>query len=85
VAFLTQLWFFATPVVYPISKVPEPWRPWYGLNPMAGVVEGFRWALLGAQPPDWRMLAASVAATVALLAGGLFYFRRMEKQFADLV
>jgi lipopolysaccharide transport system permease protein len=82
--FLIQFWMFATPVAYPSSIVPERWRALYGLNPMAGVVEGFRWALLGKQPPG-AMLAVSVAVVIAILIGGLYYFRRMEQEFADVV
>jgi len=82
--FLIQFWLFATPVAYPSSIVPERWRPLYGLNPMAGVVEGFRWALLGSKPPG-AMLAVSVAVVIVLLIGGLYYFRRMEQEFADVV
>ena len=82
--FLTQFWLFATPVAYSSSLVPERWRALYGLNPMAGVVEGFRWALLGKEPPG-PLLAVSVAVVVLLLIGGLYYFRRMEKTFADVV
>jgi homopolymeric O-antigen transport system permease protein len=83
--FLIQVWLFATPVAYPSSIVPERWRPLYGLNPMAGVVEGFRWALLGTNQPPGAMLAVSVAVVVVLLIGGLYYFRRMEQEFADVV
>lgn len=83
--FLVQFWLFATPVAYPSSLVPEKWRPLYGLNPMAGVVEGFRWALLGKADPPSIMLAVSVAAVLLLLVSGLYYFRRMEKEFADIV
>ncbi|HEY8187628.1 MAG TPA: ABC transporter permease [Pyrinomonadaceae bacterium] len=82
--FLIQFWLFATPVAYPSSIVPERWRALYGLNPMAGVVDGFRWALLGTQPPR-SMLVVSVAVVIALLIGGLYYFRRMEQEFADVV
>jgi lipopolysaccharide transport system permease protein len=82
--FLTQLWLFATPVAYPSSIVPERWRWVIGLNPMAGVVEGFRWSLLGTDPPG-PMLWISVANVALLLVGGLFFYRRMEKAFADLV
>ena len=83
--FLTQFWLFATPVVYPASLVPEQWRLLYGLNPMAGVVEGFRWALLGkAGPPD-VMLAVSAIAVLATFIGGLYYFSRAEDTFADVV
>lgn len=85
VPFLAQLWLFITPIAYPSSLLAEPWRTVYGLNPMAGVVEGFRWALLGTGEPPGAMLAASVLAAFALLASGAFYFRRMEKTFADVV
>ncbi|HLI27384.1 MAG TPA: ABC transporter permease [Chloroflexota bacterium] len=83
--FLTQLWLFATPVVYPSSLVPEAWRPLLGLNPMAGVVEGFRWAVVGRGALSFELLATSVATTAVLLLGGLFYFRRLEQSFADTV
>jgi lipopolysaccharide transport system permease protein len=82
--FLTQFWMFSTPIAYPSSIVPQRWRLLYGLNPMAGVVEGFRWALLGTQPPG-PMLAVSVVAVIVILVGGLYYFRRMEETFADIV
>jgi homopolymeric O-antigen transport system permease protein len=85
VPFLAQLWFFATPVVYPTSIVPEPWRPLFALNPMVGVVDGFRWALLGSPvAPDVTVLI-SIGAVVAILVAGLFYFRRMERTFADVI
>lgn len=84
IPFLTQLWMFATPVAYPSSLIPQPWRTWYGLNPMAGVVEGFRWALLGKSGGPGLLLWVSVAAVLILLVGGLFYFRRMESTFADI-
>jgi lipopolysaccharide transport system permease protein len=83
--FLIQFWLFATPVAYPSSIVPAAWRPLYGLNPMAGVVEGFRWAMLGKAEPPGTMLWVSVAVVLALLVGGLYYFRSMEQQFADVV
>lgn len=83
--FLTQLWLFATPIAYPSSLVPESWRMLYGLNPMAGVVEGFRWALLGTGTGPSPMLAVSVVATCGLVLSGLSYFRRMERTFADTV
>jgi homopolymeric O-antigen transport system permease protein len=86
--FLVQLWLLATPIAYPSSLLGEPWRTLYGLNPMAGVVEGFRWALLG-RGDDLRgpvsLLAASAASALVLLASGVFYFRRMERTFADVV
>jgi homopolymeric O-antigen transport system permease protein len=83
--FLTQLWMFATPIAYPSSLLHEPWRSVYGLNPMVGVVEGFRWALLGVSSMPGPMVVVSSGAAVLLLAGGAFYFRRMERTFADLV
>ena len=83
--FLTQFWMFATPIVYPSSLLKEPWRTVYGLNPMVGVVEGFRWALLGTKNSPGPMIAVSAVASLALLVGGAFYFRRMEKTFADVV
>lgn len=85
VPFLIQLWLFATPVAYPSTIIPEPWQTLYGLNPMVGVVEGFRWALLGTPPgPGW-MTGLSAVVALALLVTGAFYFRRMEKAFADVV
>ena len=83
--FLVQFWLFATPVAYPSSIVPENWRALYGLNPMAGVVEGFRWALLGKSSPPSALLFVSTAVVLVLLVGGLYYFRRMEQEFADIV
>jgi lipopolysaccharide transport system permease protein len=84
--FLTQLWLFASPVVYPSTLVPEAWRSLYGLNPMVGVVEGFRWALLGSSSlPDLRMLLVSIGAVVVLFISGLFYFRHMERTMADRI
>ena len=85
IPFLTQFWLFATPVAYPSTLVPESWRPLYGLNPMAGVVEGFRWALLGKAEGPGGLLAVSVAIVILILVSGLYYFRRMEKTFADIV
>ena len=83
--FLIQFWLFATPVAYPSSLVPQRWRILYGLNPMTGVVEGFRWALLGKGEAPGALLAVSVLTVAAALIGGLFYFRRMERAFADTV
>src|SRR5205814_7074516 len=77
--FLVQFWLFITPVAYPSSLVPEKWRVLYALNPMAGVVEGFRWALLGTAQAPGKMLIVSSAVVVAVLAGGLYYFKRMEE------
>ena len=84
VPFLTQFWLFITPVAYPSSLLSEPWRTVYALNPMVGVIEGFRWALLGTPAPG-PMIAVSASASVALLVSGAFYFRRMERGYADLV
>jgi len=83
--FLTQFWMFLTPIAYPSSMVPQRFQTLYALNPMTGVVEGFRWALLGTgQTPGTMTLVSSVVALV-LLVSGMFYFRRMERQFADMV
>lgn len=84
VSFLVQALLFITPVVYPSTLLEEPWRTLYGINPMAGVVEGFRWALLGTNPPGAMLVVSTVTACV-LLVSGLMYFRRMEKNFADVV
>jgi lipopolysaccharide transport system permease protein len=83
--FLTQLWLFATPVAYPASLVPEPWRVLVGLNPMAGVVEGFRWALLGSVPAPGPLVLVSAAVVALVLAGGVTYFWRSESVMADVV
>jgi len=85
VPFLSQIWMYATPVVYPSSLIPEKWRLIYGLNPMAGVVEGFRWALIGRGTKPGPMLLVSAFVTIILLVSGAFYFRRMEKTFADII
>jgi lipopolysaccharide transport system permease protein len=85
IPFLTQFWMFATPVAYSSTLIPQPWRAWFGLNPMAGVVEGFRWALLGKSGGPGGLLWVSVVAVLLLFVGGLFYFRRTESTFADIV
>jgi lipopolysaccharide transport system permease protein len=85
IPFLTQIWLYATPIAYPSSLIPEKWRFLYGLNPMTGVVEGFRWALFGTNSHVGPMIAVSVGTVVFLLFGGMIYFRRMEKHFADRV
>ena len=85
IPFLTQLWMLATPVAYPSSLIPERWRSLYGLNPMAGVVEGFRWALLGKAGNPGPLIWVSAAVVLLLLISGLAYFRRMESSFADIV
>ena len=85
VPFLTQLWLFATPIAYPSSLLPEPLRNLYGLNPMVGVVEGFRWALLGVDTAPGSLLVVSALATLLLLAGGVVYFRHVDRTVADVV
>jgi lipopolysaccharide transport system permease protein len=85
VPFLVQAWMFATPIAYPSSLLDEPWRTLYGINPMTGVVEGFRWALLGTQTAPGPIILVSALVAVGLLVSGAFYFRRMEKTFADVV
>jgi len=82
--FIVNLWMYATPVIYSSSELPQPWRTLYGINPMAGVVEGFRWALLGTDPTG-PMIWVSVAVALLLLVSGLYYFHRTEKTFADVI
>lgn len=85
VPFVLQLWLFATPVVYPVSLVPDRWQFLLGLNPMAGVVSGFRWAVLGGQDVPLLLMAESFLVAVIMLIFGLFYFRRVEHRFADVI
>jgi len=85
IPFLVQFWMFASPVAYPASLVPAKWRVLYGLNPMAGVIEGFRWCLLGTGTLDLRTLAVSALTVLVLLWGGAIFFKRMERTFADVV
>jgi lipopolysaccharide transport system permease protein len=85
IPFLIQIWMFLSPVAYPLSVVPEKWRLLYSLNPMVGVIEGFRWALLGKESPDFKVIAVSTAVVVALLLSGVVYFKRIERTFADVV
>ena len=84
VPFAVQLWLFATPVAYPASLVPQTWRALYGLNPMASVIEGFRWALVGGPSPGTMTLFSAVTVLVALVSG-LMYFKRAERTFADIM
>jgi len=84
VPFLNQFWLFATPIAYASSLLHQPWRTVYGLNPMAGAIDGFRWSLLGAPPPG-PMILVSSAASIALLVGGAYYFRFLERKFADVI
>jgi lipopolysaccharide transport system permease protein len=85
IPFLTQVWLYASPVAYSLSLVPEQWRLLYGLNPMVGVIEGFRWALLGRNDPDLAVIVLGASVVLVLLLGGLVNFRRMERRFADVV
>jgi len=85
VPFLTQFWLFATPIAYPSSLLSEPWRTLYGINPMVGVVEGFRWALLGTDTAPGPIIIVSTVVALVVFVGGAFWFRKMEKTFADVV
>lgn len=85
VPFLIQLWMFGSPVAYPATLVPDAWQGVYSLNPLVGVTEGFRWALLGAAPPVPWALGVSAAVSVAIFVTGMVYFRRVERTFADIV
>lgn len=85
VPFITQIWLFATPIAYPSSLLSESWQLVYALNPMVGVVEGFRWALLGAETAPGLMMIVSTLLAGLIFISGLFYFRRMEKTFADVI
>lgn len=85
IPFLLQVWMFLSPIVYPISMIPEEYRVLYSLNPMAGVIEGFRWALLGKAAPDFTVMTISAAVVLVLLAAGLVFFKNMESTFADVV
>jgi lipopolysaccharide transport system permease protein len=85
VPFLVQFWLFSTPIAYPSSLLQEPWRTLFAINPMVGVVEGFRWALLGTDTAPGPVIVISALIALLLLLGGAFYFRRMEKTFADIV
>jgi lipopolysaccharide transport system permease protein len=82
--YLLQLWLFVSPVLYSVSMIPERWRTLYALNPMVGVIQGFRWALFGGDSP-WLLMLVSLAITLVLLVGGLFYFRRAENEFSDVI
>lgn len=85
IPFLTQFWMYITPIAYPASMVPEQWKFLYALNPLTGVVEGFRWALLGTGDGPSYTLLISASIAILLTISGLFYFRRMERKFADMV
>jgi lipopolysaccharide transport system permease protein len=83
--FLTQVWMYATPIVYPLSMVPAKWQPIYSLNPMVGIIEGFRWSLLGTGELHVMAIGISVAVISLALVCGLVYFRKMERSFADVI
>jgi lipopolysaccharide transport system permease protein len=83
--FLIQVWMYASPVVYPLSMVPQRWRLLYSLNPMVGVIEGFRWTLLGTTAPDTTAMVLTTVLTLVLLVAGLMYFKRAERSFADVI
>jgi lipopolysaccharide transport system permease protein len=83
--FMLQIWMYASPIVYPLSIVPEEWRWAYSLNPMVGVIEGFRWAVIGSGSFDLAAAMSSAVLIAVLLIGGLVYFKRMERSFADLI
>jgi len=85
VPFLTQFWMYATPIAYASSLIPEAWRLLYGLNPMTGVVDGFRWALLGMEIQSGLMIGVSAIVVLAMFISGLYYFRQMENNFADVI
>ena len=85
IPFLTQFWMLASPIAYPLSEIPEKWQTLYMINPMVGVVESFRWALLGGDPVPALALILMVVISLLVLISGLFYFRRMERTFADKV
>ena len=80
-----QLWMFASPIVYPVSMVPEKWRMVYGMNPMVGVIEGFRWAVLGKSSPDLMAITISGSMVALLFVGGVIFFKHMEQSFADVI
>jgi len=85
IPFLTQFWLFATPIAYPSSLLSEPWKTIYGINPMVGVVEGFRWVLLGTETAPGAMIYVSSLVALCLLVSGVFYFKRVEKYFTDVI
>jgi lipopolysaccharide transport system permease protein len=84
IPYLLQLWLFASPVAYSVTPVPERYQSLYALNPLVGVIQGFRWALFGGQSP-WHLMLGSSAVAIVMLIGGLFYFRKAEDVFSDLV
>ena len=85
IPFLTQFWFYASPITYPSSLIPQEWRLLYGLNPMVGVIEGIRWAVLGTAHPDLGVVVVSALVTIVLLLFGIVFFKRMERALADVI
>ena len=85
VPFFVQAWMWLSPVVYSTNTVPEKWRAFYALNPLVGIIDGFRWSLIGNVTPDWTMLAVSMGLVLAMLVSGVTFFRKMETQFADII
>ena len=83
--FLIQMWLYVTPVIYSIDKIPEKYQIFIWLNPMTGVIEGFRWALLGQASPNWSMMGISLVVIFMLLVSGAIYFKRMERAFVDII
>lgn len=80
-----QLWLYVTPIAYPLSKVPERWRPWIAANPLSGLVEGFRSAIVYGREPDWQLLGLSASLTITVFAGALLLFKRIDRYFADVI
>ena len=85
IPFMIQIWMYASPIIYPLSMIPEQWRTLYSLNPMVGVIEGFRWALAGKESPDFVSIGLSAILIVLLLLGGLVFFKKHEQTFADVI
>ena len=85
IPFMSQIWMYVSPVAYPVSMVPENWKLLYSLNPMVGVIEGFRWSLLGKERPEFIVILVSTMIVLILLLGGIIYFKKMEKSFADII
>jgi lipopolysaccharide transport system permease protein len=85
IPFLVQVWMYTSPIVYSASVIPERYRFFYSLNPMVGVIEGFRWALLRKESPDFAVMTISSAVVLLLIIGGVVFFRNMESTFADVV
>ena len=85
IPFVIQIWMFASPIAYPLSMVPEKWRSLYSLNPLVGIIEGFRWSLLGTAQPDLRAVMIAITLIAVSLLAGLVYFRKMERSFADVI